>query len=345
MDQKQIYINQMKEGQQIQDIFVITQAKYGQSKNGPFWDLQVQDCTGQMNAKIWSPQSQEYPHLQPEQFIQIQAHVSSFRNQLQLIIRKLEHIDTQAIENVLFQFIPCTSIPPQELLAQLEQLYSKELHYPPWKKFCRSVLNTPSIRERILTAPGAKKIHHAYKGGLLEHTLSVTRLCLAISEIYPQVDKELLLVAALFHDLGKAWEYIGYITSEFTDQGRLLGHIILTLEILEPFFQAAEELDDDLILHLKHILLSHHGEYVYGSPKRPKTIEAMILHYADNLDAKVTTVKEALSCRNEDSQWSSYIPSLERPVYQPTKQTPSIQKEPKDNKKRMLQQCLLPLKE
>jgi len=345
MNQKQVYINQLREGQYVQESFVIGKAKYAQSKNGPFWDLQLQDCTGQINAKIWSPQSKEYTWLKPEQFIHIHGQVTSFREQLQLVIKNLRLVEINEIEDILSQFIPCSSTPPQELLEQLEQLSSKELHYPPWKKLCHNILNTPTIRERLLQAPGAKKVHHAYRGGLLEHTLQVTRLCLAVSKYYSGIDKEILVVAAILHDLGKAWEYEGELRSDFTNQGRLLGHIVLTLEILEPFLQSVQGLDEELKLHLKHILLSHHGEYEFGSPKRPKTTEAIILHYIDNLDAKVNTVKEALSSLEDDNQWSNYQPALERPVYQPQKKTPEMGKETKENKKNPKQQCLLPLKE
>ncbi len=345
MSQKNVYINQLREGQYVQDTFVISQAKYAQSKNGPFWDLQLQDCTGQINAKIWSPQSTEYKWLKTEQFIHINGQVTSFRNQLQLVIKDLQLVDIKEIESALSKFIPCSSTPPQELLEQLEQLSSKELNYPPWKRLCRKILNDPCIRERLLQAPGAKKVHHAYRGGLLEHTLQVTRLCIAVTESYPSLDKEILIVAAILHDLGKAWEYGGEIRSDFTDQGRLLGHIVLTLEILEPFLKSVDGLNEDLILHLKHILLSHHGEYAYGSPKRPKTVEAIILHYVDNLDAKVNTVREALSSLEEENQWSEYQPALERPVYQPKTKTPDLGKETKGNKKNTQQQCLLPLKE
>ena len=159
-------------------------------------------------------------------------------------------------------------------------------------------------------------MHHAYIGGLLEHTLSVCRLCMVISELYPQVDREILLVGAIFHDLGKAWELNAGIQRDYTDPGRLLGHILLGVEILEPFL-VKTELPPGLKLHLKHLLISHHGEYAYGSPRRPKTVEALILHYADNLDAKVNMTSLLVDALPEGDSWTPYQRSLERQMFRP----------------------------
>jgi 3'-5' exoribonuclease len=170
-------------------------------------------------------------------------------------------------------------------------------------------------------------------------------------DLYPELDREILLVAAVLHDLGKVWEFEGMLSADYTDSGRLLGHIVLGLEILEPFL-VKSDLSPDLKQHLKHMIISHHGEYEFGSPKRPKTLEAMTLHYADMMDAKLKTTRSALQELGQESgRWSAYQRSLQRYLYQ-AESTPSYdktadKKSQKNKNKKSIQeyQCLLPLKE
>jgi 3'-5' exoribonuclease len=339
---KSVYIKDLAEGQLLKDIFAVSEARQAQSKNGPYWNLQLQDCSGQINAKIWSPLSSQFAEIKVEELIMVEGQVQKFRDQLQVVIKNLHFVDTSSPSFDWSQFIPCSATAPEELLAQLEYLCQEQLSYQPWRKLCRLVLRDEKIRSKLLAAPGAKSIHHAYMGGLLEHTLAVCKLCLSIADHYPSLDREILLVAGIFHDLGKAWELEGTLSRQFSDQGRLLGHIYITLNLLESFFPRVKGLDEDLVLHLKHLIISHHGEYEFGSPKRPKTPEAMALHYADNLDAKLNTMQQVLDEMDED-RWSSYQRSLERPLYRA--QTTPVNKKNTPKQKPKVQQCLLPLKE
>ena len=344
MISKSVYIDQLKQGMNFSDNWVIVDSRLAQSKNGPYWDLKLQDKTGVLDAKIWPPLSSEYTDLQPEQFAAVQGEVRSFRDRLQLVVQKLEPLDTLEEDVNWADFLPVSSRDPEEMLWELENLCREELKYSPWKKLCKKVLQDSDIRGKLLRAPAAKALHHAYIGGLLEHTLSVGKICLSLSSLYPDMDREILLVAALFHDLGKAWELEGRISRKYSDQGQLLGHIMLTLEILEPFIQKIKDLDQDLVLHLKHMILSHHGEYEFGSPKRPKTPEAMILHFADNMDAKLNTMADVMeSMEQEGASWSAFQPSLQRYLYRPV-HTASFHPKKEENKG-VAKQCSLPLKE
>ncbi|WP_034621379.1 3'-5' exoribonuclease YhaM family protein [Desulfovermiculus halophilus] len=341
---KTVFIHDVTEGQEVYEVFVIVQAKLSQSKNGPFWDLTLQDKTGRLNAKIWSPQSNAYAQLLPEQVVRIQGQVRSFRDQPQLVVQKLEVVDPQEVGDWA-DFIPSSSRPPEQILSEIEGLCREHLRYPPWRKLLKAVLSDAAMRECLVNAPGAKNIHHAYRGGLVEHTLQVVRLCLAVCELYPDLDREILLVAAVLHDMGKAWELDGGISRDYTDAGRLVGHITLGVDRVMPFVARVQDLDPDLSLHLEHLLLSHHGEYSYGSPRRPKTQEAFVLHFMDNLDAKMNTLDQALTGIAPGAQgWSAYQPSLERMVYRPKKTYDLLQPERK-SKTRNAKQCLLPLKE
>ncbi len=345
MQEKSIYIQDLKQGQSVRDVFALSRSRRAQSKNGPYWDLVLQDCTGEMEAKIWPPQSQEYTALQPEQLVLVQGQVREFRDQLQLVLNKLQILDESQNCPDWAQFIVSSTVPPEQLLAELEELCRKNLSYAPWKKLCRDVLQNATIRPRLLAAPAAKAMHHAYRGGLLEHTLAVARHCLQLAELHQDLDREILLVGAVLHDLGKAWELQSGLNREYSDQGRLLGHILIGLEKLEPFLQKNKDLQPELVQHLKHLIASHHGEYEFGSPKLPMTLEALALHFADNMDAKLQSARQAIQkSDSEDSAWSAYQRAMERQFYQATT-TESCQEHKQQAQNEKMQQCLLPLKE
>jgi 3'-5' exoribonuclease len=350
VDNKQVFVKDLCPGKPVRDIFVVCEARQGQARNGPFWSLVLQDSTGRVEAKIFSPASQQYPDIASGRFVLVEGQVGSFRDQTQIVVDRLHLLAAEAESLDLSQFLPMSAVRPEILLGRLEELHRQHLHYPGWRKFCKSVLGDPDIRPRLLAAPGGKAIHHAYIGGLLEHTVSVAELCLKFCDHYPGLDREILLAAATFHDLGKAWELTSGIARDYTDEGRLLGHIVLGLEILEPFLRKAG-LEPDLAVHFKHILVSHHGEYAYGSPKRPKTAEALALHYADNLDAKMNTVDGVFE-GTEEAAWTPFQKTMDRYLYR-ARPTPSPLAasgngrsargaEPKDAAKD--DQCLLPLK-
>ncbi|MFP4070647.1 MAG: 3'-5' exoribonuclease YhaM family protein [Desulfovibrionales bacterium] len=339
---KQMFIHELCNGQSIHDYFAVAEARQGQAKNGPFWHLRLQDRSGFINARIWSPLSGEFPQIAQESIVRIKGQVNSFRDELQLQVEQME-IFPSIEHSDLALFIPSGAQDPEQLLEALETLCRDELRHKPWRRLTHRVLHAEAVRGRFMTSFGGKSIHHAYLGGLLEHTLSVCRLALSIADNYPEVDREILLVAGVFHDLGKAWELSQGLATDYTDEGRLLGHIHITLEILAPFLRTQKDLDPHLAMHLKHLILSHHGEYEYGSPKRPKTAEALILHHADNIDAKMNIMEAAFDPELPEAdgmQWSPFQRSMDRYLCRPVK-TP---KNDRTNKAQTGTQCLLPLK-
>lgn len=331
MSLKKTFIRDFIAGQNITDIFALAYAQRKDAKNGPYWQLTLTDCSGSIEARVWSPQSLHVHNLKAEDFVLMTGQVASFKEHLQLNVTEVRVVDARAENLDLRDFIPASAVPAVELLERIEALLTTELTYGPWRTLCRRVLQDETMRAMLLTAPGGKSVHHAYAGGLLEHTLGVMRACLALCTVYPQADKEILLVGALLHDLGKAVELSHGLSRDYTDEGRLLGHIYIGMELLEPFVRATD-LPTELALHLKHLLISHHGELEFGSPRRPKTMEAFILHYADNLDAKVNTIETALAqTRTEDAEstdthWSEYQRTLARYVFQP-RRTPVVPKD------------------
>ncbi|MFO8030953.1 MAG: OB-fold nucleic acid binding domain-containing protein, partial [Desulfohalobiaceae bacterium] len=195
MQEKSLFIQDLKQGQSVREVFALARARLAQSKNGPYWDLGLQDCTGEVEAKIWPPQSREYQSLQPEQLVLVQGEVREFREQLQLVLHHLQVLDAEQAGLDWGQFIISSSVPPEEILRDIEALCREHLKYPPWRKLCRQILQDQEIRSRLLAAPAAKSMHHAYRGGLLEHTLAVARHCLYLADLHQDLDREILLVA------------------------------------------------------------------------------------------------------------------------------------------------------
>jgi len=331
----------MSPGMGVNDIFLLGAANMAQSRNGPYWNLTFQDATGKIDGKIWSPKSQEYPSLEPGQMARVQGFVENYRDKNQLKVDNMELIDPAAAKVDYSDFLPTSCIPPEELMEAIEDLVIEHMKYTPWKSFCRKVLTNEEIRQKMLMAPGAKTVHHAYIGGLLEHTLQVARACMAICDVYPHLDRQTLLAGAIFHDLGKAWELSGGLVNDYTDEGRLLGHIQIGQEKLDPFLKRSKSLDEGLKLHLRHLITSHHGEYEFGSPSLPKTPEAFILHFADNMDAKLNIIDQAYVEMDKNGQeWSPYLRFLDRNVFRP----PSTPDKSKKTNEKPENQCLLPLK-
>ncbi|WP_461834048.1 CRISPR-associated endonuclease Cas3'' [Desulfothermus sp.] len=343
MEVKKKFISELKIGEKVDDIFIVTKARQGSSKNGPYWDLEFQDKTGRIPAKIWYPQSGQYDTINEESFVKVRGYVDSFRNNLQIIVQGLKVVVEDEID--IEDFIPTTKIPPEKLMNELEELCFKNLKYRPWNKLIGMILKDKDIRQRFMNAPAAKSIHHAYRGGLLEHTLNVCKLCLNIAELYPEIDREILLVGAVLHDIGKIEEFEGKISLDYTDKGQLIGHVVMSVLLIEPFLNKIKGLSNDLIMHLKHIILSHHGEYEFGSPKRPKTREALIVHFADNIDAKLNMVGTLIDdMEDEQENWSKYQRFLERKIFRPV-HTNEFIKGAKEKKRRSIEGCSLPLKE
>lgn len=341
--QKRTFVADLTPGLEIEEVFLLVEAESRQARNGPFWNLLLEDRTGQVTCKIFHPHSQAAPKLTAGSFARVHGQVGIWRDLPQVVADRIEVLDPEAEGLNPADYAQASAREPENMLFELERILDENLRHKPWRKLARSVLSDPVIRERLLSAPGGKSIHHAYIGGLLEHTLGVLRLCLAFCELYEDLDKELLITAALLHDLGKAWEYAPGPVREVTDEGRLLGHIHIGFEVLEPLFAKVKDLEPELLMHLKHVILSHHGQYEYGSAKLPMTAEALALHFADNLDSKLNICAGAFAEAGGDGgpAWSAYQRSMERFLYRPAR-TPGAGKDKKKHDKGF--QCSLPLK-
>lgn len=316
--QKTLFINELSAGAEFNGIFLLARAEQAQAKNGPYWRIELRDASGSIEGKIWSPLSQSFNELPSGKIVEVSAKVNLYRDKLDLHLEALRLLTPEEEEQLDPRlFAQASAYSPSDMLEALRELCAKECTHKPWRKLLLSILKDPDICELFKKAPAAKAMHHAYVSGLLEHTLSVAGLCLKIASHYPELDRQVLLAGAVCHDLGKIWEMSGGLNNDYTDEGRLIGHINLALEKLDPFFKKSG-LSSGLLTHLKHLIISHHGELEFGAAKLPQTAEAMILHYADNIDAKMAQTRESLANIGQGSSgWSSYVRGLDRFIYQP----------------------------
>ena len=292
-------------GDEIRALYLIGSASQLQAKNGPFWRIELKDASGDLEARIWSPLSQQFAEIPSGVIAEVEGRAESFRDKLQVNVNALRVLSPEETASVdTSAFMASSSRPPQEMLDELEALCRKEFTYKPWRKFILSVLEDEAIRVPLLTAPAAKSVHHAWVGGLLEHTLSVATLCLRFCDHYPDLDRQTLLAGAICH------------------LGKLDRHL------------AKSGLDEELILHFQHLILSHHGLYEYGSPRLPQTAEAFALHYADNIDAKITQSRSLFGeLEDGESGWSPYQKSLERQLFQAPKTPEAESRKPRTSKR------------
>lgn len=310
---KQQWAREMTAGDEVRSLFLVGAASQQQARNGPFWRLELRDASGSLEARVWSPLSQQCSPAVGE-IVEIEGRAESFRDRMQLNVSRLRSLDAEESAALdASAFMPASERPAPEMLAELEALCRRELTHKPWRSFVLAVLADSEIRPRLLRAPAAKGVHHAWAGGLLEHTLSVASLCMAFADHYPDLDRQTLLAGAICHDLGKIWEFSEGPATDYTDEGRLIGHINICLEKLGPFLDAAA-LEAPLALHFRHLVLSHHGQYEYGSPRLPQTVEALALHYADNLDAKIVQCRSLFE-DGQEGDWSAYQTTLGRMLY------------------------------
>ncbi|HJD96960.1 3'-5' exoribonuclease YhaM family protein [Mailhella massiliensis] len=314
-------ISAVSAGDELSSCYLISQATLQQSRNGPYWRLELKDASGSLEAKIWSPLSLSLPALSAGQMVSVEGRVSLYREQLQLTVDNLRVLEEEEVAALPVEdYLPSSPRPAKDMLDDIESLCEAELTHKPWKKFMRSVLSDKNIRARLLTAPAAKSVHHAYAGGLLEHMLSVARLCMLMAGHYPELDRQTLLAAALLHDIGKLEEMGGFLVTEYTDEGKLLGHIVQGMIMLEPFLKKAG-LAPELVMHFKHLIASHHGEVQFGAVREPCTPEAFVLHHADNIDAKLAQCRSLLPQDGEENgmAWSAYQSLLGRSLCRPVR--------------------------
>ena len=309
------YIETLREGERIQEIYLCRQRTTAMTKTGKEYEnVILQDKTGSLDAKIWDPHSMGIDEFDALDYVEVNGDVTVFNGQTQLSIKRARKISETDVDPT--NYLPCTNKNIDEMMMELTKFIAG-VNNPYYKQVLTKLFidNTESA-EAFKKHSAAKSVHHGFIGGLLEHTLSVAKMCDFFAKQYPILNRDLLMTSAICHDIGKVYELSDFPMNDYTDAGQLLGHIVMGSEMLGKIMDSIPDFPTKLKNELKHCILAHHGELEYGSPKKPALIEAMALNLADNADAKIETMTELLNSNSSASsdQWLGYNRLLETNV-------------------------------
>ncbi len=305
------YIAQLTEGERINEIYLCRKKQSALTKAGkPYESLMLQDKTGTLDAKIWDPGSLGIDDFDELDYIAVTGDVTSFQGAYQLNIKRLRK--AQQGEYLPEDYLPCSD---KDVDLMYEELlgFIQSVRVPYLRQLLESFfVQEEGFAKKFKFHSAAKSVHHGFVGGLLEHTLGVTKNCDYFAQAYPMLDRDLLITAAIFHDIGKLSELSAFPRNDYTDEGQLLGHIMIGAQMVSDRIRTIAGFPETKARELLHCILSHHGELEFGSPKKPALMEALALSFADNVDAKLETMKEALSGAGPANlQWQGYNRMLE----------------------------------
>lgn len=306
------YIVDLKENEHLVEHYLCKQKQSLKTRTGKtYLSLKLQDKTGMVDAKVWE-MSNEIQSFEENDIIKIDGIVLTYQNELQVKINKIRR--SREGEYDTMDFIPCTDKDIDALFDQLTA-YIRSISHPQIRLLMENMLiNNEEIASAFKHHSAAKHMHHSYMGGLLEHTLSVTQICDFMSARYATINRDLLIATAILHDIGKIYELSPLPENDYTDDGQMLGHIVMGAEMVTAEVLKIPGFPHELQSLIKHSILAHHGEYEFGSPKLPSTMEAFILHCADNMDAKLKAYEEAIEKDSTQGNWVGFQKMLGRYV-------------------------------
>ena len=299
------YIETLREGDRIAGVYLCKFCQQALTKNGKaYLNVILQDRTGTIDAKVWDPNSQGIDDFEALDYIDVCGDVTSFMNALQVNVKRVRKAREGEYDPK--DYLPVSSKDIEQMYAELKKYISK-IQNPYLQELTASYyLRDEDFIRRFKFQSAAKTVHHGFVGGLLEHTLSVTKMCDYFADNYPILNRDLLLTAAIFHDIGKTEELSAFPENDYTDAGQLLGHIMIGAEMVGERIRQIPDFPVKLGNELKHCILAHHGELEYGSPKKPALAEALALNFADNADAKLETITEILHAAGDNKEWLGF---------------------------------------
>lgn len=315
---KRQFASRLTEHQEISDVFLVTQKSLALNRNNqPYLRLTLSDRTGTVEARAWEGAQALDSEFQRGDMVRVQGRVTFYQGMPQINVDRLAALGPKDLSSISWaDFLPAAVRDREEMWSELLEILGT-LENPYLTSLCDAFASDGGFKEVFINVPAAKGIHHVYLGGLLEHTLSVARLVDGLAGLYP-LNRDILLMGAFLHDVGKVRELTYRAGFDYTDEGRLLGHIVLGVEMLRERAAQVSGFPRALLVHLEHLILSHHGENEWGSPKKPKTLEAFALHALDNLDAKITGARQWMEKEDGvEGDWTAYWRILGRPLYRP----------------------------
>jgi 3'-5' exoribonuclease len=314
-----LYVNQLANGDSVDEAFLVADKQLRANRQGNLYlHLELRDKTGTVGARLWNATENLARQFEPGDYLHVKGKTQVFQGALQIILTHLEVVPPSQIEPD--EFLPQSSQNVTKLLARLREILLA-MNNPHLRALVECFLIDDAFVTKFLAAPAGIKNHHAYQGGLIEHVVSLLNVADRIADLYPEIDRDVLLTGIFLHDIGKVDELSYDRAFNYTDVGQLVGHLVMGVEMLAEKVERSTELTGEnfppeLLLRLKHMIVSHHGTYEFGSPKLPMTLEAIALHYLDNLDAKIHTFsREIRDDPSRDSSWTPFNQGLGRRLY------------------------------
>ncbi len=311
------FINQIQAGETINEVYVVREPILRSTQRGDLYiAMFLCDRTGQLNGRMWQASEVVYKSLPKPGFVHIQGRSELYQNNLQIVVNTIAAIDPSKVN--VEDYLARTSKNVEQMFKEVQETVGS-IRHPQVAALCKTFLADKDLMKAFCTAPGGMKMHHDCIGGLLEHTHSMLQVAKAILPLYPRVQADLVLAGIFLHDMGKTEELAYDMAFSYTDSGQLIGHISKSLLMLhrkaESLRAAGTKVDPEVVDTLGHIILSHHGEYEFGSPKLPATAEAFMVCYIDDLDAKMDQVAAAIDGETSESNWTAWQNALQTRLF------------------------------
>ncbi len=313
------YVNELSDGEAINEVFLASEKQLRPNRNGDLYlQLRLSDKTGSVTAMMWNAKQNQYDAFDNGDFVRVRGTAQFYNGGMQVIAKGVDKEDASKVDES--EYLTLSQVAVDNLVQRLTEIL-RSLQNVHLRNLAECFLIDEEVMRKIRSAPAGVKNHHAYRGGLLEHMLSLMEICLVVGPRYDCVDTEVLVFGAFLHDIGKIDELTYEPDLGYSDAGQLIGHLvqgvrILDDKIIETNKQSDDSFPEDLANQLRHMIVSHHGQYEFGSPKLPMTMEAIALHHLDNLDAKIHCAKQMIEeDANTESVWTVYNPAFGRKIY------------------------------
>ncbi len=312
---KSLYAADIHDNQLVDSFFLVSAKNHGVTKGGnSYLVLKLLDRSGAIEGRVWERADDLGRGFEKNDFVRVRGQATSYQGKVQIRVQDVMRVDEKAV--AAEDFLPKSAFDPEAMLEELQAIL-RGIKNPHLLVLAEACFADQELMNLLKRAPGAKTIHHPYLSGLLEHTLSLLRLILKVVENYQGVNVDLLLIGGFLHDIGKVYEFSFDRTVDYTDEGQLLGHLVMEVELVSKKIDAIPQFPAELAMLVKHMLVSHHGEYEFGSPKLPQTLEAVILHALDDLDGKIQAI-QSLPEKEDDSKWTAFHRAYGRSFYRKT---------------------------
>jgi len=309
---KSLYAADIHEHQLVDSYFLVSAKNHGVTKGGnSYLVLKLLDRSGEIEGRVWERADDLGRGFEKNDFVRVRGQATLYQGKLQIRVQDVMRVDEKSV--AAEDYLPKSAFDPESMLEELQAIL-RGIKNPHLLALAEACFADQKLMELLKRAPGAKTIHHPYLSGLLEHTLSLLKLILKVVDNYRGIDVDLLLIGGFLHDIGKVYEFTFDRALDYTDEGQLLGHLVMEAEMVSQKIAAIPDFPQELAMLVKHMLVSHHGAYEFGSPKLPQTLEAVILHSLDDLDGKIQAI-QSLAEKEPGSKWTAFHRAYGRSFY------------------------------